>query len=250
MSRAHGGPEQLRADGGLRLSPDAGDRSALRRAILLQEGRVERDGPGGEVVAHYLQDGRRKRLQQGWAPISRRLRRRPRPASLGPCRGRRRGRRQRRRRSAAGRNRDRLRRPDGRRAAVFPKIKLYDQRGDVAFNAWTRATRWQEPSPPGEYVSTAWIPGNLLNEGLATVDVGVMSLARAQAASSRRPQGGGLVPRPRPGRGRFCARALHRPSGRASCGRCSSGRRRNAPSVATRSRAKRVLQRRARRASP
>jgi lipopolysaccharide transport system ATP-binding protein len=53
---------------------------------------------------------------------------------------------------------------------------VYDHRGDVAFNAWDTSTRWHEPSPPGEYVATAWIPGNLLNEGLATVDVGVVSL--------------------------------------------------------------------------
>lgn len=60
---------------------------------------------------------------------------------------------------------------------VFPKIKVYDARGDVAFNAMDTSPRWHEPSPPGEYVSTAWIPGNLVNEGLTTVDVGVCSLA-------------------------------------------------------------------------
>jgi len=59
---------------------------------------------------------------------------------------------------------------------VFPKIKVYDARGDVAFNAWDTNSRWREPSPAGEYVATAWIPGNLLNEGLVTVDVGVCSL--------------------------------------------------------------------------
>jgi lipopolysaccharide transport system ATP-binding protein len=36
--------------------------------------------------------------------------------------------------------------------------------------------RWQEPAAPGDYVSTAWIPGNLLNEGLATVHVGICSI--------------------------------------------------------------------------
>ena len=59
---------------------------------------------------------------------------------------------------------------------VFPKIKLYDSRGNVFFNAMDTSSRWQEPSTPGEYVSTAWIPGNLLNEGLVSVDVGVFSL--------------------------------------------------------------------------
>jgi lipopolysaccharide transport system ATP-binding protein len=36
--------------------------------------------------------------------------------------------------------------------------------------------RWLEPARPGSYVSTAWIPGNLLNEGLITVQVAVCSL--------------------------------------------------------------------------
>ena len=49
---------------------------------------------------------------------------------------------------------------------VFPKIKVLDQAGAVAFNAMDVDPRWHEPSPPGEYVATAWIPGNLLNEGL------------------------------------------------------------------------------------
>jgi lipopolysaccharide transport system ATP-binding protein len=60
--------------------------------------------------------------------------------------------------------------------AIFPKIKVVDQRGDVAFNAMDTSPRWQEPAAPGDYVSTAWIPGNLLNEGLATVHVGICSI--------------------------------------------------------------------------
>jgi homopolymeric O-antigen transport system ATP-binding protein len=60
---------------------------------------------------------------------------------------------------------------------VFPKLKLYDARRNVAFNALDTSPRWLEPALPGEYVSTAWIPENLLNEGLATVDVGVCSVA-------------------------------------------------------------------------
>ena len=60
---------------------------------------------------------------------------------------------------------------------VFPKIKVYDSRGDVAFNAMDTDGRWRAPAEPGDYVSTAWIPGNFLNEGLTTVDVSVCSLA-------------------------------------------------------------------------
>jgi homopolymeric O-antigen transport system ATP-binding protein len=60
---------------------------------------------------------------------------------------------------------------------VLPKIKVYDKNGDVAFNAMDIDGRWEEPTPPGDYAATAWIPANLLNEGLTSVDVGIMSLA-------------------------------------------------------------------------
>lgn len=59
---------------------------------------------------------------------------------------------------------------------VVPKIKLVDGRGDVAFNAMDTSPRWHERTSPGDYVSTAWIPGNLLNEGLASVQVALVSL--------------------------------------------------------------------------
>ena len=64
---------------------------------------------------------------------------------------------------------------DGGRS-VFPKIKIYDARRNVAFNALDTSSRWQHPTTPGVYVSTAWIPANLLNEGLIAVDVGVCSV--------------------------------------------------------------------------
>jgi lipopolysaccharide transport system ATP-binding protein len=36
--------------------------------------------------------------------------------------------------------------------------------------------RWDEPPPPGDYVCTAWIPGNFLNEGLMTVLTQICSI--------------------------------------------------------------------------
>jgi lipopolysaccharide transport system ATP-binding protein len=59
---------------------------------------------------------------------------------------------------------------------LFPKIKVVDSRGDVAFNAMDTSERWREPARPGDYVATAWIPGNLLNEGLVSVGVAICSL--------------------------------------------------------------------------
>ncbi len=43
----------------------------------------------------------------------------------------------------------------------------------------TRSTpiqRWHEPTPPGDYAATAWIPGNLLNEGTVDIEVAICSL--------------------------------------------------------------------------
>jgi lipopolysaccharide transport system ATP-binding protein len=60
--------------------------------------------------------------------------------------------------------------------ALFPKIKLTNEQGEVAFNALDPDPRWRQPAEPGEYRATAWIPGNLLNEGLVRVDVAVVSL--------------------------------------------------------------------------
>jgi homopolymeric O-antigen transport system ATP-binding protein len=59
---------------------------------------------------------------------------------------------------------------------VFPKIKVLDQEGAVAFNAMDTDERWLQPAPPGEYLSTAWVPGNLLNEGAAIVEAAICSL--------------------------------------------------------------------------
>jgi lipopolysaccharide transport system ATP-binding protein len=53
---------------------------------------------------------------------------------------------------------------------LFPKIKVLDQEGAIAFNAMDTDERWLQPSEPGTYVATAWIPGNLLNEGSAIVE--------------------------------------------------------------------------------
>ena len=59
---------------------------------------------------------------------------------------------------------------------VFPKIKVLDQEGAIAFNAMDTHERWLRPSPPGEYVATARIPENLLNEGPVIVEAAICSL--------------------------------------------------------------------------
>ncbi len=146
------------------------------RAILLEQGTVVLDGDSGDVVARYLQSGLGSGSNRVWPDDA----------------------------SAPGDDLVRLRwarvvdehgglldavdvrRPVGVQIAfrvlragapVMPKFKLVDKRGDVAFNALDTSPAWRQASAPGEYVATAWIPGNLLNEGLYSADVAVCSIA-------------------------------------------------------------------------
>jgi homopolymeric O-antigen transport system ATP-binding protein len=143
------------------------------RTILLDGGRIVRDGPSPDVVAHYLQSG------HGSAASQAALSDRAHHDDLVEL-------------DAVRVIQDDevtaavdVRRPVGIEISfrvlrlgvpVFPKLKVYDQNGDVAFNAMDTSARWQEPARRGSYTATAWIPANLLNEGLVTADVAVCSL--------------------------------------------------------------------------
>ena len=146
------------------------------RAILLEKGSVALDGPSNEIVAEYLQTVSGSSSERIWPDLE----------------------------SAPGDDLVRLRsvrvvgedgeivhgadvrRPAGIEIAftilradgvpVFPKLKVYDTRRNVVFNAMDTSPSWRESSPTGDYTSTAWIPGNLLNEGLISVDVGICSI--------------------------------------------------------------------------
>jgi lipopolysaccharide transport system ATP-binding protein len=65
----------------------------------------------------------------------------------------------------------------GEGRSVVPKIKVLDQHGAICFNALDVSPRWNKPAAAGEYLATAWIPGNLLNEGRFSVDVEVVTIA-------------------------------------------------------------------------
>jgi lipopolysaccharide transport system ATP-binding protein len=146
------------------------------RAILLEHGQLVREGPSADVVAFYLQSEHGAGGSRSWPSLEESpgtdLVRLSEVRVVGED-------------GAIVDSLD-VRRPVGielrftvlsEGQAVFPKIKLRDGRGDVAFNAMDTSERWTRPSPPGDYVATAWIPANLLNEGLITVDVAVCSLA-------------------------------------------------------------------------
>jgi len=145
------------------------------RVILLERGGVVVDGPSTDVVAQYLQMGHGSTSEQEWPDVE----------------------------TAPGDDLVKIRRvriidEDGTRTdavdvrrpvgieigltvlrqgePIFPKIKLFDGKGEVAFNAMDTSTRWRDARPAGDYVATAWIPGNLLNEGLISVHVDVCSI--------------------------------------------------------------------------
>ena len=146
------------------------------RAVLLDRGKVVKDGDSAEVVAHYLQSGLGSGSERVWpdpesapgddlvrltdarvvgedgAPLDAVDVRRPVGIEIG----------------------FRVLRADGQ--PVRPKFKLVDRRGDIAFNAWDIDPRWDVSAAPGAYVTTAWIPGNLLNEGLYSADIAVCSV--------------------------------------------------------------------------
>jgi lipopolysaccharide transport system ATP-binding protein len=149
------------------------------RAILLERGQVVLDGDSADVVARYLQSGLGSGSNRVWPDDA------PAPGDdLVRLRWAR----------VVGEDGELLDAVDVRRSVgvqiafrilrpgepVMPKFKLVDRRGDVAFNAFDTAPRWRSPSAPGDYVATAWIPGNLLNEGLYSADIAVASISGAK----------------------------------------------------------------------
>ncbi|MCK4785786.1 MAG: ATP-binding cassette domain-containing protein [Desulfobacteraceae bacterium] len=60
---------------------------------------------------------------------------------------------------------------------LMPNFNLYNQEGVRVFVAIDQDAAWQRrPRPTGRYVSTAWIPGNFLSEGIMTIGVAIITL--------------------------------------------------------------------------
>ena len=145
------------------------------RALELEHGEIVNDGPAGEVVARYLQRVGGSGSEISWPDLA---------SAPGGKVVRLRSVRIVDESGAAADAAD-VRNPVGVEIAfavlqpgykVLPKIKVVDSQGSIAFNALDTSERWHEPSAPGDYVSTAWIPGNVLNEGLHSVEVAVVEL--------------------------------------------------------------------------
>jgi lipopolysaccharide transport system ATP-binding protein len=135
------------------------------RAMLLAEGRVAQDGMPAEVVNHYLSEGTGSPARREWPDPN----------------------------SAPGGEVARLRavRVVSRAGEVLetvgireevglqmvydvlqsghvllPHYYLYNEDGVIVFGTLDQDPTWRHrPRPAGRYVSTAWIPGNLLSEG-------------------------------------------------------------------------------------
>jgi lipopolysaccharide transport system ATP-binding protein len=129
------------------------------RVIWLDGGRVMFDGPSSEVIARYLQSGYGAGASLEWRDLE--------SAPGGKF-----VRLRRVRVVQDGKTADAVdvRRPVGIEIAfrvlrgdqpVIPKIKVANAQGNVAFNAMDTSSRWQEPTPPGDYVAPKlWPHGN------------------------------------------------------------------------------------------
>jgi lipopolysaccharide transport system ATP-binding protein len=144
------------------------------RTILLSDGSIERDGRSPDVVAHYLQSGQGSGSQREWTDTDDAWS--DGVAKLRSIRI-----------VQDGHSVDTadVRRPIGIELvftvlkaghALFPKIKVNSAEGEIVFNAFDTDRRWHDPVSPGDYVATAWVPQNVLNEGLFTVEPAITSL--------------------------------------------------------------------------
>jgi len=148
------------------------------RTVLLADGAVERDGPSPEVVHLYLQTagGVAGSASREWAD----------PATApGDAVARLRA-VQVQDRSGKIRSTVKIREAvalrmefdvlaEGR--VLVPNVHLYNEDGTCIFVAGDLHSEWRgRPRMPGRYLSTAWIPGDLLAEGLVVVHVALSEL--------------------------------------------------------------------------
>jgi lipopolysaccharide transport system ATP-binding protein len=146
------------------------------RAVLLSAGKVVDDGPADQIVARYLSSElgtatRREWKDQGVAPGNDAVRLR----SVTVI-------------DESGKIVESV---DVRKSVgieirfdileqkhrFVPGITLTSDQGQPIFTAIDTNPMWREPQPAGSYVSTAWIPGNLLNEGMVSVAVALGTLS-------------------------------------------------------------------------
>jgi len=149
------------------------------RVILLDEGKVAKDGPSHQVVNVYLQSGVGTTAVREWRDLSK----------------------------APGNDIVRLRAvrvrtEDGQITDVVdirrpvriemeyevlkpghvltPNYHFYNEEGVYVFIAGDLDPAWRRrPRPVGRFVSTAWVPGNLLSEGTLVVNAAISTITRS-----------------------------------------------------------------------
>jgi lipopolysaccharide transport system ATP-binding protein len=145
------------------------------RAIWLEDGRLLEDGDPSEVVTQYLHSALGRGSRIAWTDDA---------SAPGDDLARLLGVR------AIDEDGDAVDAVDARQAVgieityrvlregppLFGKIKVYDGQGNIVFNAMDIGPHSDMGSEPGRYLTTAWIPGNLLNEGRASIEAGVYTL--------------------------------------------------------------------------
>ncbi|MPZ78684.1 MAG: ATP-binding cassette domain-containing protein [Deltaproteobacteria bacterium] len=146
-----------------------------QRVVLLDQGTIVEDGPSHKTVSAYLKSGSGTTASRKW------------PLEKAP------GGDVVRLRAVQARTQDGqvsevmdIRQPiaiemeyDVLRAGLVlsPWYEFFNEEGVEIFPAVDQDLDWRRrPRPVGRYVSTAWIPGNLLSEGTLFVNVGVASM--------------------------------------------------------------------------
>ena len=141
------------------------------RVIMIDKGQILHDGPAHEVVSAYLNEGRENTAYREWQDLN-----------IAPCGEfvRLRAIRVKNEEGAITDTID-IRRPVGIEmeydvlksgSTILPTFALWNEEGMhvcVAIDvdpAWRKRLR-----PPGRYVSTGWIPGNYLSEGMLSVNI-------------------------------------------------------------------------------
>lgn len=150
------------------------------RTIMLGDGQLLGDGPSPQIVAQYLQSGLGTTAVREWPDPTRAPRSevvRLRAVRL---------------RTESGEPADTI---DIRRAVgvemeydvlipgvvLFPHFSVHTAEGAFAFVGLDQDPAWRSKvRPVGRYVSTGWIPGNLLSEGILVIGAAMRSLAPDQ----------------------------------------------------------------------
>ncbi len=146
------------------------------RTILLDEGQVLQDGPSHRVVSAYLSSGLGTTAAREWPDIAKA------PGNdivrLRAVRVR----------TEDGRVTDAvdIRKPVGIEMeyevlksghALAPNFHFFNEEGIYVFVAGDSDPAWRgKPRPAGYYISTAWIPGNLLSEGSLIVGAAISTV--------------------------------------------------------------------------